>query len=238
VAQALGYADKDQAIRHNVDEEDRSKQNNLRPVNSTGLSHNEKQVTFINESGLYCLILASKKEQAKAFKLWVTATVLPTLRKSNIMRPFELPNETALHHKIVAFIRSYLPQALLSVGLGELQDTSSKRSDAYPKGYRGGAPDILILNHHIKYNGFAIELKTPQGSGVLSNNQRECLLDYSRANYKTMVSCEYDQCVWELIEYFRDVRLCCSRCSKKFKNHESLYLHETFFHQRGKLEIS
>lgn len=37
--------------------------------------------TIVNESGLYSLILTSRKEAAKRFKKWVTAEVLPALRK-------------------------------------------------------------------------------------------------------------------------------------------------------------
>ena len=37
--------------------------------------------TIINESGLYSLILRSRKPEAKAFKKWVTAEVLPSIRK-------------------------------------------------------------------------------------------------------------------------------------------------------------
>jgi prophage antirepressor-like protein len=42
----------------------------------------EQQMTGINESGLYSLILGSRKPEAKAFKKWVTADVLPSLRKT------------------------------------------------------------------------------------------------------------------------------------------------------------
>ena len=42
----------------------------------------EQNSTIINESGLYSLILTSRKEAAKRFKKWVTAEVLPTLRKT------------------------------------------------------------------------------------------------------------------------------------------------------------
>ena len=37
---------------------------------------------FINESGLYSLVLASKLPQAKVFKRWVTSEVLPQIRKT------------------------------------------------------------------------------------------------------------------------------------------------------------
>lgn len=39
-------------------------------------------MTIINESGLYSLILTSRKPEAKAFKKWVTSEVLPSIRKT------------------------------------------------------------------------------------------------------------------------------------------------------------
>ena len=41
----------------------------------------QQNVNAINESGLYSLILRSRKPQAKAFKKWVTGEVLPSIRK-------------------------------------------------------------------------------------------------------------------------------------------------------------
>ncbi|MDZ7620894.1 MAG: BRO family protein [Candidatus Competibacteraceae bacterium] len=40
-----------------------------------------QEMTIINESGLYCLILGSRKPEARKFKKWVTSEVLPALRK-------------------------------------------------------------------------------------------------------------------------------------------------------------
>lgn len=45
-------------------------------------SRKTRTYTFINESGLYSLILASKLPQAKQFKNWVTKEVLPTIRQT------------------------------------------------------------------------------------------------------------------------------------------------------------
>lgn len=39
---------------------------------------------FTNESGLYSLVLRSRKPEAKAFKKWVTSEVLPTIRKTGM----------------------------------------------------------------------------------------------------------------------------------------------------------
>ena len=41
-----------------------------------------RQMWLVNESGLYNLIFQSRKAEAKAFRKWVTAEVLPTIRKT------------------------------------------------------------------------------------------------------------------------------------------------------------
>jgi phage antirepressor YoqD-like protein len=49
-------------------------------------------MTYINESGLYSLILSSKLDSAKRFKHWVTSEVLPSIRKQGgymVARPDE-----------------------------------------------------------------------------------------------------------------------------------------------------
>lgn len=42
----------------------------------------EQTAVAINESGLYSLILTSRKPEAKKFKKWVTSEVLPAIRKT------------------------------------------------------------------------------------------------------------------------------------------------------------
>ena len=83
VAQALGYSDSNKAIRIHVDDEDKGG-----AVLST--PGGNQKVIFINESGLYSLILSSKLPQAKAFKRWVTSEVLPSIRKTG---RYELPQQ-------------------------------------------------------------------------------------------------------------------------------------------------
>ena len=83
VASILEYTDLKQAIRKNVDSDDKMKLSEFdRGVCETPLSNNEKNTIYINESGLYSLILRSKLEKAKQFKRWVTKDVLPTIRKT------------------------------------------------------------------------------------------------------------------------------------------------------------
>lgn len=74
VADILEYTNTAKAIRDHVDEEDKLTERIV-------LSGQNREVIFINESGLYSLILSSKMPNAKKFKHWVTAEVLPTVRK-------------------------------------------------------------------------------------------------------------------------------------------------------------
>ena len=77
VARRLGYINHRKALRDHVDEEDRKDGVTIR--DSIG---RDQEATFINESGLYSLILSSKLPQAKAFKRWVTSEVLPQIRQT------------------------------------------------------------------------------------------------------------------------------------------------------------
>lgn len=76
VASALGYANTKDAIIRHVDEDDKKRGVVFR--DPLGV---EQTPVLINESGVYALIFASKLPKAKTFKRWVTADVLPTLRK-------------------------------------------------------------------------------------------------------------------------------------------------------------
>ena len=41
----------------------------------------QQEMTIINESGLYNVILRSDKPEAKPFRKWVTSEILPTIRR-------------------------------------------------------------------------------------------------------------------------------------------------------------
>lgn len=76
VANALGYSKARNAIAIHVSDDDKKDA----PIQGT--LGGTQQMTVINESGLYSLVLGSKLESAKRFKHWVTSEVLPTLRKT------------------------------------------------------------------------------------------------------------------------------------------------------------
>lgn len=86
VAIALGYKNTKDALRKHVDPED--KKDGVANRDPIG---REQNVTVINESGLYSLILSSKLPKAKEFKHWVTSEVLPSIRKTGQYALIEKP---------------------------------------------------------------------------------------------------------------------------------------------------
>ena len=76
IAIILGYAKPLNALSTHVDEDDSLKQGLIDNMGRT------QKTILINESGLYSLILSSKLPNAKKFKRWVTAEVIPTIRKT------------------------------------------------------------------------------------------------------------------------------------------------------------
>lgn len=74
VAEILGYANSSKALADHVDDEDKLNNESLSSLGQRG-------GWLINESGLYSLILSSKLPTAKKFKHWITAEVIPSIRK-------------------------------------------------------------------------------------------------------------------------------------------------------------
>lgn len=74
VAKLLGYSNYRNAVINHVDTEDKQRTQ----IEDAGQN---REMTIINESGLYSLILSSKLPTAKQFKRWVTSEVLPNIRK-------------------------------------------------------------------------------------------------------------------------------------------------------------
>lgn len=86
VAVILNYVIPKNAIRDNVDDEDKMvvKLSGIQDGPYKTLPDHMKgsKITIINESGLYSLILRSNLEIAKRFKKWVTSEVIPSIRKT------------------------------------------------------------------------------------------------------------------------------------------------------------
>ena len=65
----------------------------------------------------------------------------------------------------------------------------------------------------------------------MSDNQSKMLRQYQKNRFKTLVSNDYDHIIEQLIEYFRDVRIKCSYCPRRFISSQSLKNHIKSFHK-------
>ena len=225
IATVLGYTNSRKAIIDHVDEDDKRKFEELQGRNETlRLDSNEKNTIFLNEPGLYSLMMRSKKPEAKTFKKWVCSEVLPAIRKKGTyslpghycsneitwpeVREKAVGREDALHYRVIEYIRNTYPDAETIAGLGEHLQTKHQRMDGYLKGYVGGQPDIMVLRGLPNGNQdvYSIELKNPNGKGKLSQKQvdyHEHLL--SKCHVQTLVSNSYEEVVIALHEHYKEV---------------------------------
>ena len=83
VCSALGYRNVSQTVGDHLDDDEKGV--------STGYTPGGQQaLTIISESGLYALVLRSRKPEARKFANWVTSEVLPAIRKTGSYAPAEL----------------------------------------------------------------------------------------------------------------------------------------------------
>lgn len=76
LCRALGYKNGRDAVATHVDEDDVAKRDTIDSIGRNQL------LTYVNESGMYALVLGSKLESAKKFKHWITSEVLPSIRRT------------------------------------------------------------------------------------------------------------------------------------------------------------
>lgn len=86
VAKILGYSNYRNAVVDHVDDEDKLR-------TQIKYAGQNREVTVINESGLYSLIFSSQMPDAKKFKHWVTSEVLPAIRKTGSYQIPQTPEE-------------------------------------------------------------------------------------------------------------------------------------------------
>ena len=95
VCACLGLTETHKAVGR-LDEDEKGR-------NSIPTLGGEQEVLVVSESGLYSLVLSSKKPEARAFKRWVTGEVLPQIRKTG---SYGQP------HDLGALVRTAVSEAL------------------------------------------------------------------------------------------------------------------------------
>lgn len=104
VAEALGYTHVPHALRM-LDEDEKGVHIVDTPSrNQHGYAGTQKSnVSIVNESGLYALVLKSRKPEAQAFRRWVTSEVLPAIRKTgsySLPKPSTKDDRTPLKNTV------------------------------------------------------------------------------------------------------------------------------------------
>ena len=240
VAEFLGYKNSRKAIRDHV--WDINKITIDKGRNEIEQHNFQSTTLYLTEGGLFQLIFSSKMEMAQNFQRWVFNEVLPSIKRTgaysfnnHTVKPnltFSIMNEYDMHKQIINFCKVQYPNILIISQAGELQnDTHDKRIKSYNMGYEAGSFDIIINNLHKKFSGFCLELKNPNGKGIVSQKQLEMQKKYESNNYKTLITNDYNKCIVEIIEYMRETRIKCLHCNRKFKNSSTLSNHYKYFHK-------
>lgn len=126
VAQALGYSNPRKALADHVDEEDKG-------VTKCDTLGGAQDITIINESGLYSLVLSSKLPTAKKFRRWVTSEVLPSIRKHGAYMTPETLEAAILN-----------PDYLIKVATALKQETEKRK--ALEEKVSADAPKVLFAD--------------------------------------------------------------------------------------------
>ncbi|AKS09058.1 phage protein [Pseudomonas trivialis] len=98
-----------------------------------------QEMLVVSESGLYALIFKSRKAEAKRFKKWVTAEVLPAIRKHGRYED---------HGKMTTLMDELIGMSELNVIKGLIRD----KSKAVPADQRQGFQLVMHNRLHTRFN--------------------------------------------------------------------------------------
>ena len=143
VAEVLGYERADNAIRNHIDKEDKL----THQISASGQNRN---MTIINESGLYSLVLSSKLPSAKKFKRWVTSEVLPALRKTGQYQVKELSGQELMAKALIE------AQSVLAAKDKQIEEMKPKALFADAVSASKGSISVGSLAKLLAQNGIAI----------------------------------------------------------------------------------
>ena len=189
VASVLGYKYSKDAIRDNVDDDDKmviqlsdiqdGEQNSL-PSHMKG-----SKITIINYSGLYSLVLRSNLEAAKRFKKWITSEVIPSIYNTGF---YSIKNNT------VDSKPSSMEDVVRSLGAtAEIMQKLFRSSNASAAAYfnKGitqlGLPPIdYVPSKGVKFSATDLLRKFDRSESIYKFNKR--MLELGYLEEKTRVS--------------------------------------------------
>jgi len=171
VCGVLGIREAHDTVKY-LDEDEQTR------INNPGLtSSRNPNVLIVNESGLYSLILRSRKPEAKVFKKWVTSEVLPAIRKTGgyrIPAPAKEMTETDIMSKALLIANRNVGE--LEKVIGE-QMTIIKAAKPKLLEYEAAKPKIVEFDKFMDSKGY---INFTQLSKIYTSAHRERLLQICR----------------------------------------------------------
>jgi prophage antirepressor-like protein len=113
------------------------------------LSGQNREVLFINESGLYSLVLTSRKPEAKRFKKWVTSEVIPSIRKTGSYNS----NDTKIDKLIELMIQTNSNLTALVNNLAIKHEPKTETPKYFQPSFSNNSNDDIHLYHRITIYG-------------------------------------------------------------------------------------
>lgn len=146
-------------------------------VTKLNLGGLEGETNFISESGFYTLVLRSRKDIAKPFRLWVTREVLPQIRQTGGY--IEMDREAE-------FIDKYFPSFTEETKLSMVQDLR-KQNEEYKKQIAELEPqaqaysDLMVAQGYLQFLDIAALVDI--GRNTLLQFLRKCKVLTKQSNY-------------------------------------------------------
>ncbi len=155
VAAALGYSQTTKAVREHVKDSHKG-------VSEIDTPGGKQQLTVIDEAGLYSLVMRSKLPQAEEFQEWVTAEVLPAIRKTGgYIAGSEKMSDAELMAKAVLIAQATIKERDARIAELESDTQRMKPKEIFADAVSASDQTILIgdLAKLIKQNGHDIGQK-------------------------------------------------------------------------------
>lgn len=155
VCEALRYSNSRKALADHVKE-------NHKGVTFCDTLGGKQQITIIDEAGLYSLVMRAKTEKAEAFQEWVTAEVLPAIRKTGgYIAGSEKMSDAELMAKAVLVAQATIKERDARIKELESDTQRMKPKEIFADAVSASDQTILIgdLAKLIKQNGHDIGQK-------------------------------------------------------------------------------
>lgn len=236
IASAVGYSNQNDAINRHVPKKDKIEQKYIKYGNKKG----HPRTLYLNEAGLYRLILRSNMPKAEKFTDWVTHDVLPSIRKYGSYKLInECNNEmTSLRKKINTLIRynRKIKEEKQKMDKGNAQLKRDLHTETFPNGgvvyvidystdyeeiYRLGMTANMterkkIYNTHTYHKHPVVIIKDTIYPAKLELCIRAMLYDY-RLKKKDFYECK-------LSEFERAFNSCIKSCKEMEKSKNKLLI--------------